>query len=137
MAEFQWWLLIVGLVAGGAIVAAFYMDTRRRDVDIEDDELRAEATWIAARLRPGADRPDAARVEEVLRAHREYLGLPPPDRLEPVHGPSDRDTDDAPDDVRDRRGDGADDDLAAARVQEPAAGEQAHPGADGEQRGDR
>jgi len=43
MAEFQWWLLIVGLVAGGGLDAAVYMDAQRREVDNDDDELRAEA----------------------------------------------------------------------------------------------
>jgi hypothetical protein len=113
MAEFQWWLLIVGLVAGGGIVAAVYMDARRRDVDIEDDELRAEATWIAARIAPIPGALDPTMVEGVLRAHREYLTLPPPDRLEPL-GSSDGDADRVPDDVGDRRGGRADQDLPPA-----------------------
>jgi hypothetical protein len=116
MAEFQWWLLIVGLVAGGGIVAAVYMDARRRDVDIEDDELRAEATWIAARLGPGAGGLGPATAEDVLRAHREYLTLPPPDRLEPLErlGTSDGDADRVPHDVGDGRGSRTDQDLPPA-----------------------
>lgn len=110
MAEFQWWLLIVGLVAGGGIVAAVYMDARRRDVDIEDDELRAEATWITARIAPSPGTLDPAMVEDVLRAHREYLTLPPPDRLEPL-ATSDGDADREPHDVGDGRGGRADQDL--------------------------
>lgn len=112
MAEFQWWLLIVGLVAGGGIVAAVYMDSRRRDEDVEEQELQAEATWITARLAPLAGELDERTVEAVLRAHREYLSLPPPDRLEPVT--SDGDADRAADDVGDRRRGGADEDLASA-----------------------
>ncbi len=166
MAEFQWWLLIVGLVAGGGLVAALYMDARRREEDVDEEELRAEATWIAARLSPLAGELDGRTVEAVLRAHREYLALPAPDRLEvvvepdaagaavtatdarwiPVDGDdpparagraSDGHADRVADDVGHGRGRGADQDLATARVQQPAAGQEADAGADREQRGDR
>ena len=50
MAEFQWWLLLVGLVAGGGLVAVVTMDGRRREEDIGELERRAEATWIAERV---------------------------------------------------------------------------------------
>ncbi|HSL97087.1 MAG TPA: hypothetical protein VK831_00820 [Candidatus Deferrimicrobiaceae bacterium] len=113
MAEFQWWLLIVGLVAGGGLVAVVYMDARRRDVDVEDDELLAEASWIATRVGPRTAPLDAETVEAVLRAHREYLTLLPPDRLEPV-GPSDGDADRPPDGVGDGRGSRPDEDLPTA-----------------------
>ena len=36
MAEFQWWLLIVGLVAGGGLVAIVSMDGRRREEDLAE-----------------------------------------------------------------------------------------------------
>jgi hypothetical protein len=81
MAEFQWWLLIVGLIAGGGLVAVVSMDGRRREQDIGELEQRAEASWIADQL-TARDRPiDPAMVETVLRSHREYLSLQPPDRL--------------------------------------------------------
>jgi hypothetical protein len=81
MAEFQWWLLLVGLVAGGGLVAVVSMDGRRREEDLDALERRAEATWIADRLGARDRDLDAATVEAVLRVHREYLGLPPPDRF--------------------------------------------------------
>jgi hypothetical protein len=81
MAEFQWWLLLVGLVAGGGLVAVVSMDSRRREQDIGELEQRAEATWIADQLSM-RDRPvDPGTVENVLQVHREYLSLQPPDRL--------------------------------------------------------
>jgi hypothetical protein len=110
MAEFQWWLLIVGLVAGGTIVALLMMDASRRDEDVPSDEAAAEATFIAARL-AGTDRPiEAPAVARVLAAHREYLRLPPPDALveiDPAEGTPtppawsarDRHPDEEPDDV--------------------------------------
>ena len=53
MAEFQWWLLLVGLVAGGGLVAVVSMEGRRREQDISELEQRAEATWIADQLAAG------------------------------------------------------------------------------------
>jgi hypothetical protein len=151
MAEFQWWLLLVGLVAGGGLVAIVSMDGRRREEDLTQLERRAEATWIADRL--AAREPDLAprTVESVLRIHREYLTLPPPDRLtvdgvdvdfegvpiDPIRATSDGDPDRMPDDVRDDRRRGTDDDLAAAREQQSPSGEEAHAGTDREQGGDR
>jgi hypothetical protein len=87
MAEFQWWLLLVGLVAGGGLVAVVFLDGARREQDVEEAELPAEAHWIAARLGSG-DRPlDPHQVEAILREHREYRLMPPPDRLDPIDAP--------------------------------------------------
>jgi hypothetical protein len=145
MAEFQWWLLIVGLVAGGGLVAVVQMDSRRRDDDLAELEQRAEVTWITDRL-PAAVAAERRTVEHVLRLHREYLRLPPPDRLVSVEtgedveapprapDPSDGDPDRMPDDVGDDRGSGADEDLAPAGEEQAATGQEAHAGADREQR---
>lgn len=141
MAEFQWWLLLVGLVAGGGLVAVVSMDSRRRDEDLAEAERRAEATWIADRLYRQDPALDPDTVEAVLRVHREYLSLPAPDRLvidgrpstldgrpiaEPMPdldlpdpGPRpdpslDRDPDQVADDVGDHGGRGADQDLPPA-----------------------
>lgn len=123
MAEFQWWLLLVGLVAGGGLVAIMTMDGRRREEDLEDRERQAEATWIAGRLY-GPDRGvDARTVGAILRIHREYLSLPPPDRLiveggdaslEAGPGLADRDADRDPDEIGDDRGSRPDEDLPPA-----------------------
>jgi hypothetical protein len=78
-AEFNWWLLIVGIVAGGALTWLVLADSNRRDQEVGDEELRAEAAWIASSL--GRPDVDEAVAEDVLRAHRRYLGFPPPDAL--------------------------------------------------------
>lgn len=78
-ADFNWWLLIVGLVAGGALTWLVIADSNRREAEISDDELAAEAGWIARSL--GDPLLDADLTERVLRAHRRYLGFPPPDLL--------------------------------------------------------
>lgn len=132
MAEFQWWLLLVGIVAGGGLVAIVTMDSRRRDEDLADAERLAEATWIADRLYAHDASLDPDTVAAVLRIHREYLSLPAPDRLvidgtphtldgRPLlvpdvspNGLEDRDPDQVADDVRDRSGRRTDEDLPRA-----------------------
>jgi hypothetical protein len=115
------------------------MDGRRREDDLADLERQAEATWIADRVR-GLDRAiDPGTVASILRIHREYLSLPPPDRIiveggdqqEPdapasvaprgvpeaapaIPGLADAHADGEPDDVRDDRRRGADEDLPPA-----------------------
>jgi hypothetical protein len=78
-AEFNWWLLIVGVVVGGVMTWLVVADSNRRDAEIDDRERKAEAAWIAGQL--ADDRVDAETVERVLRSHRTYLGFPPPDVL--------------------------------------------------------
>jgi hypothetical protein len=84
MAEFQWWLLIVGVVAGAGLVAVVFMDGARREVDVAEDERRAEAGWISSSLSAQGRPLDRDDAEAVLRAHRDYLAMPPPDHLVPV-----------------------------------------------------
>lgn len=83
-AEFNWWLLVVGLVVGAGLVWFVLMDSRRREVDIAERERPLEAAWLARRLADeGYDvSPEAA--ERLLELHREYLDAPPPDEHVPV-----------------------------------------------------
>ena len=46
-AEFNWWLLIVGLVVGAGLVWFVVLDSRRREVDIDDGERPREAAWLS------------------------------------------------------------------------------------------
>jgi hypothetical protein len=151
MAEYVWWFLIVGLVVGGALVAAISLDTSRREEDIIGQEREAEATLLAVQLSAEGQAVDRSTVAAVLRAHRDYRRLPPPDGFEPIdaigngrgfedsggieagsgaealdpdslaalvragrRSASDRDPDRDPDEVRDGRGGGADQDLPPA-----------------------
>jgi hypothetical protein len=84
-AEFNWWLLIVGLVVGAALTWLVMSESIRRDIDLAESEQPREARWISSLL-SGAGRPVAPeRVEEILRLHRDYLAAPPPDDpIEPV-----------------------------------------------------
>ena len=119
MNEIQWWLLIVGLVAGGAVVAVLTMSPRRTDDDLPPDERNAEATFIAAHLEATGENVDRATVARILETHREYLGLPAPDAIVPAESilgdsAADRDPDRPADEVRDDGGGPADDDLPRA-----------------------
>ena len=150
MAEFQWWLLLVGLVAGGGLVAVVSMDGKRREQDLEELERRAEANWIVERMADSAQWIDRPTVDAVLRLHRDYLAMPPPDAIlvddeALTNGDDealdlddlDRDPDRVADEVRDDGRSRADEDLAAAREQQAPPRQEAHAGADGEQRTDR
>jgi hypothetical protein len=78
-AEFNWWLLIVGLVIGASLTWLVMAETTRREVDVTAAERRSEARWIATILARVGRAVPADRVEEILRLHREYLAAPPPD----------------------------------------------------------
>jgi hypothetical protein len=83
MAEFQWWLLIVGVVLGGGLVWLVLADTSRRDEDVEREELLAEAALITDRLTARGQDADDRLVLAVLDEHRRYLDAPPPDEPDP------------------------------------------------------
>jgi hypothetical protein len=72
-AEFNWWLLIVGLVVGAGLVWLVIADWSRREEDISEDELAAESAWIAQTLHERGEDLDPAAAEEVLALHRAYL----------------------------------------------------------------
>ena len=44
--EFNIWLLLVGMVAGGALTWLVLAELNRRDDEINERELRAEAGWM-------------------------------------------------------------------------------------------
>jgi hypothetical protein len=78
-AEFNLWLLIVGVALGAALAWLVLADMNRRDEEITREETAAEAGWLARTV--GDSRLDAELAERVLDAHRRYLGFPPPDEL--------------------------------------------------------
>ena len=78
-AEFNWWLLIVGLVVGAGVMWFVLLDGRRREFDVDATERPREAAWLSAALAEDGTRVSPATVEQVLRLHRAYLEAPPPD----------------------------------------------------------
>jgi hypothetical protein len=97
-AEFDWWLLIVGVVAGAGLTWLVLADSSRREQDVLDHEVPAEAGWLSRNLADEGFDVDPETAEVLLRAHRRYLSLPPPDALvdaetlERVEAPVDAET---------------------------------------------
>jgi len=78
-AEFNWWLLIVGLVVGAGLVWLILADSSRREADVTARERAAEARWIAEELRRAGRGIGDDDVADVLDLHAAYLAAPPPD----------------------------------------------------------
>lgn len=78
-AEFNWWLLIVGLVVGAGLVWLVIADTRRREADVADGEREGEARWIASAMGDASRSVTDDDVLDVLRLHAAYLAASPPD----------------------------------------------------------
>ncbi len=81
-AEFNVWLLIVGLVVGAGLVWLVVMDSRRRESEIDAVELPREAAWLSAVMTEDGDDVSPETAERLLLLHRAYLDAPPPDALE-------------------------------------------------------
>ena len=80
-AEFNWWLLLLGLVVGGGLTWLVLADTRRREQDLQDDELAEEAAWLEVRMAEEGQPLPADTLERVVRLHRAYLAIEPSDEL--------------------------------------------------------
>jgi len=78
-AEFNVWLLIVGLVVGAGLVWLVVMDSRRRESEIDAVELPREAAWLSAVMTEDGDDVSPETAERLLLLHRAYLDAPPPD----------------------------------------------------------
>jgi len=78
--EFNWWLLIVGLVVGAGLVWLVVADSRRREVDVTEAEWEGEARWIAEAMADAGRRVDEADALDILRLHAAYLAASPPDQ---------------------------------------------------------
>jgi hypothetical protein len=78
-AEFNWWLLIVGLVIGGGLVWLVLLDSRRREDEVSDRERSLEAAWLSETLTAEGTALSPAAAERVLQLHAEYLAtsMPP------------------------------------------------------------
>ena len=85
-AEFNWWLLIVGLVVGAGLVWFVVADQRRREVDVDAEERAREAEWLSASLADEDHDLSPEMATRVLDLHRAYLEGPPPDEVPPSDG---------------------------------------------------
>lgn len=80
-AEFNVWLLIVGLVVGAGLIWVVMMDGRRREAEIDATELPREAAWLSAVMTEDGYDVSPGVAEQLLVLHRAYLGAPPPDPI--------------------------------------------------------
>jgi hypothetical protein len=88
-AEFNWWLLIVGLGIGAGLVWLVLADVRRREDEVGKAERQFEASWIAETLRGWGRKIDPETAAQVLELHQLYLSSLPPDEA-PVEGVDDK-----------------------------------------------
>jgi hypothetical protein len=88
-ADFPWWLLIVGLVAGALLVFLVMAEFTRSADEQADAELVQEARWISSQF-AGTDRAvEPAVVEDILRLNRDWLAGPALQANEVVLAPGD------------------------------------------------
>jgi hypothetical protein len=78
-AEFNVWLLIVGLVVGAGLVWLVIMDSRRRESEVDERELPQEAAWLSAVMADDGYDVSPEAAERLLLLHRAYLEAAPPD----------------------------------------------------------
>jgi hypothetical protein len=71
--EFQWWLLLVGLVIGALLVFLVMVDFSRSADEQAEAEMSRESRWIARTLEPTDGAVDPGLVQEILRLNREWL----------------------------------------------------------------
>jgi hypothetical protein len=81
-AEFNVWLLIVGLVLGAGLVWLVMMDSRRRESEVDAIERPREAAWLSAVMTEDGYDVSPEATERLLLLHRAYLEAPPPDAVE-------------------------------------------------------
>jgi hypothetical protein len=78
-AEFDWWLLFVGIAVGAGLVWFVLGEMRRRQEDIEADELPRQALWLSAAMADDGWTVPPEATTRLLELQREYLAAPPPD----------------------------------------------------------
>jgi hypothetical protein len=83
MAEFNLWLLIVGIAAGAAVMWLVIGTLARQDDEVGAAERGVEAGWIARTIEEYGGRAPVQLVEQILTLHRQYLqggpGVPLPE----------------------------------------------------------
>ena len=86
MAEFNLWLLILGIAAGAAVMWLVIGTLARRDDEVDAAERGPEAGWITRTIEDYGGRAPVELVEQILALHRRYLqggpGVPLPQTTE-------------------------------------------------------
>lgn len=87
-AEFNWWLLIVGLVVGAGLVWLVLLDSRRREDEVDATERPIEAAWLSDVLAEEGTSLSPVVAARVLELHGEYLATSMPPERAPAPGAS-------------------------------------------------
>ena len=92
--EFQWWLLLVGLVIGALLVFLVMVDFSRSADEQAEAEVSRESSWIARSLEPTDGAVHPGLIQDILRLNREWLAgsaldeaSPPPPEPSPADVP--------------------------------------------------
>lgn len=112
MAEFNVWLLIVGIAVGALLTWLVVGTVARRDEDLAATERTLEAAWISRTIEEHGGRIPALLVDQVLDLHRRYLQGRVGGPLEP---------EEAGEDAGDGAGDATADGVTEGTRDEPAA----------------
>ncbi len=73
MAEFNLWLLVLGIAAGAAVTWVVIGTIARNDDEVAAEEQAAEAEWIARTIEEHGGRAPTQLVAQILALHRRYL----------------------------------------------------------------
>lgn len=76
--EYAWWLLVVGLAVGAAVVWLLFGGPGRDETDVDEEERASEAAWIGAAIEQAGGVAPVELVEQVLELHQAYLRHTPP-----------------------------------------------------------
>jgi hypothetical protein len=88
-AEFNWWLLIVGIGVGAGLAWLILADLTRRDDEIAESETADEVAWIGEALATSGRPTSPETIERVLRLHRAYVVRERPEPPGDVESPMD------------------------------------------------
>jgi len=84
MAEFNLWLLVLGIAAGAAVTWVVIGTIARNDDEVAAEEQAAESEWIARTIEEHGGRAPTELVAQILGLHRRYLQggavIPVPER---------------------------------------------------------
>ena len=70
---YAWWLVVVGIAIGIALVWLVIVRLPRAEDDVDEDERLIEAGWISRTIEAWGGIALAALVDEVLELHQSYL----------------------------------------------------------------
>jgi hypothetical protein len=72
-AEFNWWLLIVGLGVGAGLTWLIVSDLAHREDDLSERETADEVDWVAETLAANGRPTSPETIRRVLDLHRAYI----------------------------------------------------------------